>query len=586
MKTESFEEIYQEESIDYKLIIFKILKNWYWLLLSVSIALTVVYLYNKYTPTTYQANTNVLINAENDPYYRSSQNIKDGFGLFTETKILENEIIILKSYSLVHKTISQLNFGVTYYEDEGFIVNEIYRESPFFVEFDTSHAQLYGTEFHIHNISASSFHLSVENEDISIHDEFKFEETISSEYFSFTVGLKPGLKQNDLNKIAEKEYFFVFNDRESLAQRYRGGVNVSPVNEDASIVTITATGQNPQKTVDFLNKLTEVYLNQNLARKNEIAVKTVQFIDSQLSEITDSLQYTEMKLQNFRASNRIMDLSFQAQRLFEKMQELESERAVLKVKMKYYNSIKNYFENNRNVSDLIAPSAMGVDDPILNKLISQLIELNNQKQSLQVSNSEENPFVISINKQIENLKRTIEENLENIVETTQISLKDINNRMFQLEREISKLPKTERELFGIERQFKLNDAVYTFLLQRRAEAQIAKASNMPEHEIIDTARLRNTAAISPRKRINFLIGLFIGLVIPLVIIFGKDFFKDEIIEKKDIEKITDIPILGHIFHNKKTSSTVIKDSPKSSIAEAFRSIRTTCNSICKKANVK
>ena len=205
----------------------------------------------------------------------------------------------------------------------------------------------------------------------------------------------------------------------------------------SSVVTIALTGTHPKKITDFLNTLTRVYLEKNLEKKNKIAFNTVKFIDSRISDISDSLRFAENKLQYYRTSNQVMDLSFQGEQLFEKMSSLENERAILKIKQEYYDYIKNYFQKNSDVSDLIAPSAMEVQDEVLNNLITQLLSLNNQRMNYLQMNNSKNLFLKDLEIQINQLKSTILENINYNSERIKISFQDIDSRIAKLNSQIS-----------------------------------------------------------------------------------------------------------------------------------------------------
>jgi capsular exopolysaccharide synthesis family protein len=241
---------------------------------------------------------------------------------------------------------------------------------------------------------------------------------------------------------------------------------------------------------------------------------------------------------------------------------------------KYYDEIKDYFEKNRDMSDLIAPSSMDIQDPLLNQLINELITLNSQRSNLLNQGNTKNLFLNNIEIQIANLKKTILESINNNAATTNIAIQDIENRTARIANEMSRLPTTERQLFGIERKFKLNDAIYTFLLQKRSEAQIARASNSPDYEVIDPARHITTSTIYPKKTLNYLLGIFGGLAVPFIIIVLGDFLNMKISSKKEVESLTQIPIIGHVFHNDSKIKIVVNESTNSPISESFRSIRT------------
>jgi len=211
---------------------------------------------------------------------------------------------------------------------------------------------------------------------------------------------------------------------------------------------------------------------------------------------------------------------------------------------------------------------------LLNQMISQLITLNSERTNLLNQGNVKNLRLNTIEVQVSNLKKTILENILSNAATTDIALQDINNRAAKISSTMSRLPSTERQLFGIERTFKLNDAIYTFLLQKRSEAQIARASNSPDYEVIDPARHVTTSLIYPKKTLNYIIAILAGLVLPFVIIVLGDFLNMKISSKKEIENLSSFPIIGHVFHNDTKNKIVITEVTNSPISESFRSIRT------------
>jgi tyrosine-protein kinase Etk/Wzc len=281
------------------------------------------------------------------------------------------------------------------------------------------------------------------------------------------------------------------------------------------------------KITDFLNKLTKVYLEKNLEKKNKKAFSTVNFIDLQISDISDPLSLAENKLQNFRSRNQVMDLSFQGQQLFERMNQFENERAQIIVRQKYYKYIEEYFDENSDVSDLIAPSAMEIQDPVLGDLIGQMMNLSSQRLNYLEINPK-NLFIKDLDIQIANVETTILENIKYNYNKLEITKQDLDSRIAKLNSQLNNLPRTERELIGMEREFNLNDAIYTFLLQKRAEAQIARASNTPDYEVIDSAMYFGAGQVSPNIMMNYIIAIFLGMFFPFSIILIRDFLNKKL----------------------------------------------------------
>jgi capsular exopolysaccharide synthesis family protein len=328
--------------------------------------------------------------------------------------------------------------------------------------------------------------------------------------------------------------------------------------------------------MDFLNQLTYEYLSRNLEKKNEFALNTIRFIDSQLDTISKSLNIAEKALEDFRSDNKVMDLSFQAQQVFEQLQELENQKMELDMQKKYYGYILDYIEENQDVESILAPSAMGVQDPLLNQLILEINQLSVQKSSLtNIKKGADFAKIRQLDAQIRNAKDNIYENATNLVKSTELTLAEVQKRINKLSVSINNLPETERQLFGIQRKFQLNDNLYTFLLQRRAEAQIAKASNTPDNEIIDLAMVSNNGyPIKPKTMINYVIALLLGLALPSVTIALKEYFNMRIDSPDMVKRITNKPIIGFIPNSGAEAESNIFADLDSPWAEAFRIVRT------------
>lgn len=590
-------EIIQQKT-DYKELFYKLYRHKKWFIISFIVAVTSAFLFNKITTTIFKNQTTLLLKEQEKNSFLSSDNIMQGFGLFGSNQNIENEIGILQSFTLISDAILQLNLETKIYSEKyvfGDFLDfdflradeEIYRDTPIKISIDKSNLQPINLPIQFKILDNKKVKVEAYGKDVAIYsylqDEvmeiassvsingiYNFEDEIKGKNFSFKIHLNT----KDIERWKSEKMYFTFNNVNLLTLEYQSNIQAVNTSKTSSLVVISMKGDNKYRITDFLNTLSNSYLDRNLEKKNRIAINTVKFIDSQISEVSDSLTQAESKLQNFRTSNQVMDLSFQGQKSFEKMSELETQRAGLIVQKKYYDYIKSYFEKNNDMSDLIAPASMGVQDPILNQLIIELITLNNERTNLLKRGNTKNLFLNNLEIQINNLKNTIMENILNNATTTDIALQDINNRVARINSEMSRLPSTERQLFGIERKFKLNDAIYTFLLQKRSEAQIARASNAPDYEVVDPARHVTTSVIYPKRTINYIIAGAGGLLIPFIIIMISEFLNMRISTKKELESITDLPIIGHVFHNESKNKLVITGSSNSPISESFRSIRT------------
>jgi capsular exopolysaccharide synthesis family protein len=228
------------------------------------------------------------------------------------------------------------------------------------------------------------------------------------------------------------------------------------------------------------------------------------------------------------------------------------------------------------MSGLQPPSAMNVSDPIINQLISNLYDLVSQRSTLIAgSNPQKNIFIGQIDSKINILKQTILENFTNNLNTLTLSLNELDYRQNKLSREASSLPRTEMNMVSMQRKFDLNDEIYTFLLQKRSEAQISLASTRPDYEIVEPARTITSRVIAPKKPINYMLALFFGLLLPTMFLIIRDFFDDKIRSINDAEYMLHRSVMSVIFSNNLKSEAVVAEFPKSAISESFRNLRSS-----------
>ena len=569
------------ESINWRAYILKIFRFWYVFPITVFISLIICFFVIKTATPVYKVGSKILVENEQSLMDPNAilQNATNPFSV-GDYKI-RNEIEILSSYELTKKTVSQLDFSVSYYIKAKYRDIELYEEIPFVVWYDSLHVQPVGVAFFLEKIDENKYHVWSEGENVTfylyendtysfIKPEFKFEDTVSNQELISNDLLRFRIK--DYNIKRGEIYKFRLRPLRSIIAEFRR-LRVENI-KYSSVIKLEYEGHQIKKSIDYLNKFIEVYLNRGVEKKNLVAINTIKFIDSQIYDIADSLRSAEDRLQRYRSTQKVMNIDFQAQKAYENLENLQNQKAELILKQKYYKYLQEYLTKNEDIQELIAPSSMGVNDPLLNNLIVELTKLYAEKVDVMVNTKKDNPYLESINAKINNQKNTLEENIVNSIDRTELSLIDIDERIENLTSEVQSLPETQRRLLNYEREFQLHDALYTFLLRKKSEMQIAKASNFPENEIIDYPKLLQGSPVSPDSKLIYIMGLLLGFGIPVVIILLFDYFNDKIVDLTEVEKIIDFPIIGNIIHSKESNPFVVHNFPNSVIAESFRSLRT------------
>jgi capsular exopolysaccharide synthesis family protein len=583
-------QISQEETIDIKALILKYAQYWYYFVLSILFFGSIAFLNNRYTVPEYSVSTTLLIRDDNNTQL-GAENLLEGLELFSGKKNLKNEIVILNSYHLSKKVIEELNLGISYYQHGFLQTNEVFGNSPFKIIVDSSHLQLTGIHFQITplNNEEFTFSASASNQhpyniisknleksliaDIDIDKKYTFNSLIETEFYSFTIYKSINF---NLEKIIESEKYFSFklHQIDKLANKLIEEVIINPINKETSILKLNLRERNPRKSIHILNKITEIYIRSGLDEKNLMAINTIHFIDEQLTIIKDSLSGIERKLELFKTKHPDLEIVDKEYGTYFQKQRLDNSLSEQSVNIKYYKSLLSYLKNEKNTNSIVSPTSMGISNLELNNLINQLLQLNAKKGELQLTTTDKNPTYIAILSQINHTKKTIIENVNNLISSASIYEVDLIDRITTFDKKINKLPEAEKDYLILRRKYEYNEQTAIYLQQKRYEASLAKAGTESDHKVIDFARLDNEEPISPRKSLAYFISLLFGFLLPIAFISLRDFFSDTIKSKSDLLNSTNIPILGLIGHSDNATSLVVSNASKSIIAESFRALRT------------
>lgn len=577
-----------QDDNDFKKAAELILRHYKLFILSIILMLGLAFLKNHFTPPTYSISSSVLIKENSEQGRSGGMNDFLNSNLFGKNQNFQNELSILGSLPLIEKTVKNCKLAVNYYHEINFLILDAYQEAPFRILFSPSHVQPLNVRFEIKFDKSGNFILEANSDKVSFYDysseEYKYQKTdwsfqqkgspnklIKTQDLSFIVEL-----DSTFNFVNEKsfKYGFEFVDMNLLAKSYKNRFDFNITDKKATVVEIVFNSESVKKGEDIVNELMDVYSKQNLERKNHIASITIDYIEKQLGEISDSLSMTENNLQQFRSANQLLNVAQQSSGISDQYVILQNQRAELITRKRYYDYVAGYLAKNDDFMNMIVPASMGIPDQILTNLMTELMAAQSQRSNLIDNKQEKNPLVNKLNIQIDNIKKTIADNISTVRQTTDISIDEMNKRIAKIEGQISRLPKTEQQLGGFERKYKLNDAIYNYLLEKRAEAKITKASNLPDDIIIEPANQVGNGPISPNTKKNYMMAFILGIGLPFSYLVIRKALNNKIDSQESLERITNVAVLGKIIHNYKKTSNVVFEFPKSPIAESYRVLRT------------
>ncbi|MDB5260865.1 MAG: capsular biosynthesis protein [Adhaeribacter sp.] len=573
----------KKTTIKNRLLLKRIFAYKYLFLVSAMLFLTGAYFYNLYTPPIYMVKSSVLVKEADPGQNDMAQILYENSTTEAPVKNMADEIAILKSYPFIYRTMKNLNFRVSYFTKEQFATREIYEELPFRVSFvdSTLTSTVTGSPFQIIFIDKDYF--TLENEGLKLTKEntqwttrHKVGESVMINGNAILIETTPNFNPAQHQK---QTYEFIIHEWQDLVMMAKSRVSILFPENESSVLDIYYETSIPQKGIDFLNAYTKQYIDYKYENKNRAATQTLDFIDEQLTSIRSTLTASAKSLEAFKTENTYTEASSMADRNLSALSQLENEKATLVVNERYYNSIMESLRSERNLDRLVVPSSVGIEDGLLNNLISQLVQLQIERNGFSTDGQTKNPVYQDLTIKINNLKRTLRENLNSLITSNRIRLSQINSRSRTFQESVSQVPKAERQFVDLERLNTLNSSVYQLLLQKKVQAGIIKASATVQNRVIEPAFMESGVPIQPKKTNTYILALLLGLGLPFSFVWIKGTLNNKITSKDDVMSLTSIPVLGTIYHNTNSSPYAITSNSRTAISESFRVLRSTLNAM-------
>ena len=554
----------EESSLNFNPLewLFTFLHYWYLFVIAIVIALGLAMLKNRrWIPTYYSQGTIVI--KESSTYGSSTSMLMQGFGVDAVYKNVNNQMIMLGSYDLLSRVVDSLPFlNVEYITQGRFKTRQLYRQTPVLVESSRLDARAYGILYQLSFGKEGALHISSTDENTPLEIDTKYGEPIHCSLFDIVIWPTEFMTTN--GKI-----YFRFRTHESLVDEFMSRLQLSFVTEGSTVLALSLVSETPQRDCEFIDMLAKIYLLQNLEQKNEVAENSIRFINEQLKNLQASLEVSEGAMTDFRQENKFVDVNSYAGQLMSQITTYDQQALELRLRETYFDYLTNYLNKNIENDAVIAPATLGVSDPMLMTLVTQLNDLRIQRGEL----TEKNVYYAKYTKDMENVKTAMAEVVKTMQASLEIEKADLQRRYSEVEKAIQQLPQKELQMVAIERNYRIDDNYYTFFLQKRAEAEIQKASNTPDNSIMDKARTTSIMNSKAKKQTTTTY-LIVGFLIPLVLIILSELLNNKIRSPKDVIKLKSFRLIGTLRHAKNQNPTLVRASPRSSYAEMLRAIRT------------
>ncbi|MBK0378219.1 GumC family protein [Mucilaginibacter segetis] len=580
-ETEKTHKRLPNQEIDYFKIGKIIFSRWYWIVGSLAVFLIWSNVYLWYTPKIYATGGTLKLEERRSEIADLSNIIS---GSERGASRIQSETSVIQSQPVILAAIKDLDYQISFYIEGRVRTSEIYPQKPLNiqkVEFDSTN--FYHDIITFRPVNKSTFNLTYTLNGKEVAKNYQFNEPVNIGPTTFNIN-NPG----DLNKDAV--YLFKFNSPEDFIGRVRGGLQTAETARNSNIIALQLTDANPKFAADVLNAIMREYLIYDRNRKTQSATQMIDFIDDQLKYLSTEVKGSEKSIQDFKQKNKLMEVSSAADAALSQAKELESKKSILNLQLIAIDQLKQQISKEKNNVNLNFNAGDGQIDPSLSTLITSLDNLLQQRTQLLKTYTPGSQPVQDINQSILQIKNNALNNLNASYNNVKRDLGYLDAQLSEVNKQISVLPVAERDLISLRRDFEINEKVYSFLSEKKLEAQISRSGILPGATIIDTAQ-PNYWPISPNEHDIQRSAIIFGLLTGLGIIIFLRVINPYIYDKETIESITNIPIIGVIRKfpepiDEDNNQVLALSKPKSIFAESVRSVRTNLNFIASEKQSK
>lgn len=555
--------------------------HWYWIVLSTIVALGAAFSYLKYTRPVYASNMKILVKDEDSRsrMYRGGQLALESMGVISNSNGFDNELEILTSSNISQRVIKSLKLYVSYELDGRLRNHELYKNNPYIV--DMPENQL--VDLH------SLIQLKIDRQGDGVHvageiyvprskEPILFERSVKELPGSFntpvgtiTLQRNPGVGA----ELPKQTMYATIMPLEYAAKAYGSRLSVSASSKTTTVAVLNYLDTQPERAIDYLNELFRSYNEDANEDKNEVALKTEEFLKNRISAIREELDATESNLESYKKKNELINLTNDASNALNKLTEYQKEQVELETQLNLVTALLDYVDDPRNAFNVV-PSNLGLKDADMSNLLNKYNDYVFHRNRLLKSSSPENPYVKRLTAQLEEMWPTIRLSLKSVRENILTQKRSAEDQYNLFSRRVGEVPTQERSLNNIIRQQEIKVELYLMLLQKREENYISLNSTAAKARVIDDPR--STGKVSPKTKVILLGALVLGLCFPVGLIYLLGLLRYRIEGREDVEMLTKIPVLADIPLAPKSLdgelSLAVRENSNDMMEEAFRGLRT------------
>jgi tyrosine-protein kinase Etk/Wzc len=518
-----------------QLISFRLLPYWPLLGFFTVICTMSAILYLKLATPTYEATAILLVKDEKKG--SDDSRMIEALNVFHSKKIVENEIEVLHSRSLMKEVVKSLGLYAPVSMESKFRITSAYITSPIIVKAKDPDK--------INEVSQVYFTYDYTNKLVKIGNQaYPIETWVKTPYGELMFSANVNLKKTNNNLL-----FFSLRTTKAVVNDLLKKLNVSAANKLSSVVNLQFVDEVPDRAEDVLDELIIAYNRAGMNDKNALADNTMQFVDERLKHVKSDIDSIEKKVQTYRSKQGAINLSEQSSVFLKNVGDNDQKAAVIDMQLAVLNQVQKFVNSGKSIGGIV-PSTLGIDDPVLSQLLTRLSNTELEYEKLKNTTGANNPMLVSLSNELKQLRPNILESIR----IQKINLKASSDQIKETNKKYSEtlqtIPEKERSLLEISRQQTIINNVYNFLLQKKEETALSYASTVPDSRVLDVAEA-SIKPVSPKKVIALPVALVIAFVLTFGVIYFKDFASNKIMFRSEIASISTFPVIGEIAYLKK-----------------------------------
>lgn len=562
------------DRIDYARLFRVVLSRWYLVAVSVLICFLLARLYLWYTPKVYATSALMKFDEKKSEISELVSVINNAE---RATAKVQSESYVIKSRNLIISAVKDLDYKISFYIEGRVRRYETYPAKPLNIEIlKEDSAALYKDLITFRAVSSKTFRLVYRENNQETKKTYGYNQPITIGKTSFLV--HPSEVRFALNSV----YLFKFNTPEDFYPRVSAGLNTSEAIKNSNVISLEQTDPNPGFAADILNSLMKEYLDFDKNRKMQSASQIISFIDNQLDYLSKQVKSSENSLASYKKNAKVFDIGSSAGIMLAKVQDVEAQNSLLKIQLIAINQLKGQISNEKNAVNLNF-NMQGTVDPLLNGLLLRYNMLLTEKSTLAKTYIDDSQPIKEVDKQLVQVRNSALANIDATVKHINTTVGYLNGQLQMANQQVAALPTAERDLVSLKRDFEINEKVYSFLSEKKLEAQISRSSILAGATVIEQAQ-PNFSPVAPDERGIYQKSILVGLLIGCGLILLLRLLNPYIYDKETIESLTNVPVIGMIrkfpFKLDENNTQILSlAKPKSIFAESVRSVRTNLSFI-------